>query len=150
MSGEVGNLRDALVQITLRLREDVLRDREGSGKSNASTESVYSGSLSGHSLLPGLPSAAPLGYDQRAEAGGGLGLLSGSSLYGYGALQVCHIHMRQLLNLTSEKLCLRITYISVALFCVFSLCFPCKAGDNGYGSLSSYSSRAYGGGYVCS
>ncbi|ONK65394.1 uncharacterized protein A4U43_C07F36650 [Asparagus officinalis] len=108
VTGEVGNLRDALLQITLRLREDVLKERDGTGKTNApSIDSVYSGGLSGPPILPSVPSAASLGYDQRVETGGSFGMVPASSLYGYGALQ---------------------------------------AGEKGYGSLSSYSSKAYGGG----
>ncbi|GFY81490.1 RNA-binding KH domain-containing protein [Actinidia rufa] len=63
--GEVGNVRDALVQIVLRLRDDVLKDREA---------------------LPTIPPVAPLGYEQRVETGSGFGMLSSSGLYGYGSL----------------------------------------------------------------
>ncbi|KAG1334380.1 KH domain-containing protein [Cocos nucifera] len=113
VTGEVGNLRDALVQIILRLREDALRDRDGSqnthkdGSQNAPpVDPLYTSSLSVPPVLPSIPSVASLSYDQRIETERGLGVLSGSSLYGYSSLQ---------------------------------------AGENGYGSLSSYSSKAYGG-----
>lgn len=91
MSGEVGNVKDALVQIVLRLRDDVLKDRNGARNPSVSTESLYSGgtSLSMPSVLPSVPPVAPLGYDQRADSGSGLGLISSSSLYGYGSLPVC-------------------------------------------------------------
>ncbi|KAJ6809479.1 KH domain-containing protein-like [Iris pallida] len=107
VKGESGNVRDALVQITLRLREDILRDRDGSKSDNAHhTEPIYSSSLSMPPVLHSMPPATQFGYDQRVETGNGLGMLSGSSLYGYGSLQ---------------------------------------ARDDDYGSLSSYSTKAYGG-----
>ncbi|XP_028089232.1 KH domain-containing protein At4g18375-like isoform X2 [Camellia sinensis] len=63
--GEVSRVRDALIQIVLRLRDDVLKDRE---------------------VLPSVPPVAPMGYEQRTESGSGLGMLSSGSLYGYGSL----------------------------------------------------------------
>ncbi|KAG0492473.1 hypothetical protein HPP92_005871 [Vanilla planifolia] len=102
VSGEVIKVRDALLQIILRLREDILKDRENNNSAPAN-ESLYSSSLP---VPPILPSVSTLGFDQRAEPGSGLGLLSGSSLYGYSSLQ---------------------------------------GGDGGYGSLSSYTPKAYGG-----
>lgn len=91
LSGEVGNVNDALIQIVLRLRDDVLRDRDGVGNPTAATESLYSGgaSLSVPSVLPSVSQVASLGYDQRTESGSGLGMISSSSLYGYGSLSVC-------------------------------------------------------------
>ncbi|KAG1358852.1 KH domain-containing protein [Cocos nucifera] len=113
VTGEVVNLRVALVQIILRLREDALRDRNSSQithKDGSQTappvDPLYSSSLSVPPVLPSIPPVAPLSYDQRVETEGGFGVLSGSSLYGYGSLQ---------------------------------------AGENGYGSLSQYSSKSYGG-----
>ncbi|KAL5731730.1 hypothetical protein ACHQM5_004430 [Ranunculus cassubicifolius] len=80
--GEVGNVRDALVQIVLRLRDDVLKDREGDRDPPA--DSMYSGGGGGgrsvHSALQGVPSLAPLGYEQRVESGTGYAMPS----YGYG------------------------------------------------------------------
>ncbi|KAK9268242.1 hypothetical protein L1049_010685 [Liquidambar formosana] len=106
--GEVSSVRDALIQIVLRLRDDVLKDRDGGHNHSAGTDSLYTGStgLSVPSVLPSVPPVTPLGYDQRPETGSGLGLLSSSSLYGYGSLSM---------------------------------------GENGYGSMSSYSSKLYGG-----
>ncbi|XAR72484.1 hypothetical protein NMG60_11019137 [Bertholletia excelsa] len=106
--GEVGSVRDALVQIVLRLRDDVLKEREGGHTASASADSLYSGGtgLSVPSVLPSVPPVAPLGYEQRAESGSGLGMLSSTSLYGYGSLSM---------------------------------------GESGYASLSSYSSKLYGG-----
>lgn len=99
--GEVSNVRDALIQIVLRLRDDVLKDREAGRTPSVASDSIYSSA-------PGLsvPSVASGNYQQRAETGTGVGLLSSNNLYGYGSLSM---------------------------------------GDNGYGSLSSYSSKIYGG-----
>ncbi|KAJ9153162.1 hypothetical protein P3X46_026633 [Hevea brasiliensis] len=107
--GEVGSVRDALVQIVLRLRDDVLKEKDGSHNPSVGADSLYSGGsgIPVPSLLPSVPPVAPLAYDQRAESGSGLGLLSSNSLYGYGSLSM---------------------------------------GENGYGSMSSYSSsKLYGG-----
>ncbi|GLU14008.1 hypothetical protein SLE2022_306040 [Rubroshorea leprosula] len=88
--GEVGNVRDALIQIVLRLRVDVLKDRDGGHKPSVGAESLYSGgaALPVPSLLPSVPAVAPLGYDQIAESGNNLGVLSSSGLYGFGALPI--------------------------------------------------------------
>ncbi|OVA14393.1 K Homology domain [Macleaya cordata] len=88
--GGVGSVRDALVQIVLRLRDDALKDREGNRNPPPASDSMYpgSGGLSMASVLPSIPPVAPLGYDQRLETGSGLGMLSSSSLYGYGSLPV--------------------------------------------------------------
>ncbi|PNY07179.1 KH domain-containing protein at4g18375-like protein [Trifolium pratense] len=117
VSGAVDCVRDALIQIILRLRDDVLLLREKDIAHNSSTghnfstggESFYSSSagLSFPTMLPSFPSvAAPLVYDQRAEGATGLGMLSSSNLYGYGSLPMV---------------------------------------ENGYGSISSYASNLYGG-----
>ncbi|XP_031407229.1 KH domain-containing protein At4g18375-like isoform X2 [Punica granatum] len=110
VGGEVGNVRDALIQIVLRLRDDVLKEKDGNQNLSAGTDSLYAGGGTGLSLssvLPPIPPpVAPLGYDQRAEAGSGLGMVSSSSLYGYGSLSM---------------------------------------GDNGYGSMSSYTSKLFSG-----
>ena len=91
MVGEVSSVRDALVQIVLRLRDDVLKEKDGGLNSMVGTDSVYpvGAGLSIPSILPSVPPVAPMGYDQRAESGSGLGLLSSSNLYGYGSLPVC-------------------------------------------------------------
>ncbi|KAI8010558.1 KH domain-containing protein [Camellia lanceoleosa] len=41
--GEVSRVRDALIQIVLRLRDDVLKDREGGHNTSAGADSMYSG-----------------------------------------------------------------------------------------------------------
>lgn len=104
--GEVSSVRDALIQIVLRLRDDVLKDRDGGRNPTVGADSLFSAGtgLSVPSVLPSGP--PPMGYDQRVESGSGLGMLSSSSLYGYGS---------------------------------FSM------GENGYGSMPTYSSKLYGG-----
>ncbi|XP_061370010.1 KH domain-containing protein At4g18375-like [Gastrolobium bilobum] len=109
--GGVDCVRDALIQIVLRLRDDVLRERDTGHNHNPpiGAESLYSGSsvLSMPSVMSSVPPfPAPLAYDQRTENGTGLGMLSSSSLYGYGSLSI---------------------------------------GENGYGSMSSYATKLYGG-----
>lgn len=91
MLGEVSSVRDALIQIVLRLRDDVLKDRDGGRNPNVGADSLFSAGtgLSVPSVLPSIPPVASLGYDQRVESGSGLGMLSSGSLYGYGSLSVC-------------------------------------------------------------
>ncbi|XP_043687736.1 KH domain-containing protein At4g18375-like [Telopea speciosissima] len=88
--GEVSSVRDALVQIVLRLRDYALKDRDSGRNPPPAADSLYSSGsgLSVPSALPSVPSVAPLGYDQRVDSGSGLGMLSSSSLYGYGSLSV--------------------------------------------------------------
>ncbi|XP_059435772.1 KH domain-containing protein At4g18375-like [Corylus avellana] len=104
--GEVSSVRDALIQIVLRLRDDVLKDRDSGRNPNVGADSLFSTGLSVPSVLPSIPPVASMGYDQRVESGSGLGMLSSGSLYGYGSLSM---------------------------------------GDNGYGSMPTYSSKLYGG-----
>ncbi|XP_062191553.1 KH domain-containing protein At4g18375-like [Phragmites australis] len=110
--GEADKLRDALVHIVLRLREDVLKDRMDSqnsdrdGKLNVATTDSFYGSLSLPALLPCSQQVTPLGYDRRDETERGLEVFPRSSSYGYSSLQVA---------------------------------------DDGYGGLSSYTSKAYEG-----
>lgn len=93
--GEVDKLRDALVQIVLRLREDVLKDsveRQNSGKDGkltvATTEPMYSSSFSMPALLPYSQQITPLRYDQRSESERGSDIYPRSSSYGYSSIQV--------------------------------------------------------------
>lgn len=108
VAGEVSSVRDALIQIVLRLRDDVLKEKDGGHNPSVGADALYSGgaSLSVSSLLSSVPPVATLAFDQRAESGSDLGVLSSSSLYGYGTLPM---------------------------------------GENGYGSMPSYSSKLYGG-----
>ncbi|KAJ4980235.1 hypothetical protein NE237_031072 [Protea cynaroides] len=87
--GEASSVRDALVQLVLRLRDGALKDKD-SGRNLPAADSLYSSGsgLSMQSALPSIQSVAPLGYDQRVDSGNGLGMLSSSSLYGYGSLSV--------------------------------------------------------------
>ncbi|KAJ6292761.1 hypothetical protein OIU78_024862 [Salix suchowensis] len=98
--GEVSSVRDALVQIVLRLRDDVLKEKDGGLSSLVGTDSVYpvGAGLSIPPMLPSVPPVAPMGYDQRSESGSGLGLLSSSSLYGYGSLPDFGIGTMQLME----------------------------------------------------
>ncbi|CAL0334677.1 unnamed protein product [Lupinus luteus] len=84
--GSVDSVRDALIQIVLRLRDDVLKERDIGQNPPMGAESLYPGGsvLSLPSMMPSVPHVAPpLTYDQRTESGTGLGMLSSSSLYGY-------------------------------------------------------------------
>lgn len=76
----------------LRLRDDVLKEKDGDQNLSVGPDSLYAGGgpgLSLSSMLPSVtPPVAPLSYDQRAETGSGLGMVSSSSLYGYGSLSV--------------------------------------------------------------
>ncbi|KAI3881538.1 hypothetical protein MKX03_035616 [Papaver bracteatum] len=90
VAGEVANVRDALVQIVLRLRDDALKDKEG-GRNLPTADSIYrgSGGLSLPSVLPSVSQVSSLGFDQRVENGSGLGMLSSSNnLFAYGSLPV--------------------------------------------------------------
>ncbi|XP_061983908.1 KH domain-containing protein At4g18375-like [Populus nigra] len=104
--GEVSSVRDALVQIVLRLRDDVLKEKDGGLNSLVGTDSVYpvGAGFSIPSILPSVPPVAPMGYDQRAESGSGLGLLSSSSLYGYGSLPMVENSYGSLASYSSSKL----------------------------------------------
>lgn len=93
MVGEVSNVRDALIQIVLRLRDDVLKDREG-GRTPVASDTIYSSApgLSVPSVLSSVPSVASVNYQQRAETGTGVGILSSNNIYGYGSLSVSNHH----------------------------------------------------------
>ncbi|MED6120387.1 hypothetical protein PIB30_020401 [Stylosanthes scabra] len=108
--GRVDCVRDALIQIVLRLRDDVLKERDtGHNPPPIGSESFYSSDsvLPVRSVIPPVPDVpAPLAYDQRTESGTGLNMLSSSSLHGYGSYSM---------------------------------------GENGYGSMSSYGYKLYGG-----
>ncbi|KAK1326372.1 KH domain-containing protein [Acorus calamus] len=88
VNGEVSSVRDALVQIVLRLRADVLKERESGHSHHApmATPLYPSGPLP--STTQTAPPIPPLSYDQRVEPGSGLGMLSSGSIYDYGPLQV--------------------------------------------------------------
>ncbi|KAF9672528.1 hypothetical protein SADUNF_Sadunf11G0051600 [Salix dunnii] len=104
--GEVSSVRDALVQIVLRLRDDVLKEKDGGLSSLVGTDSVYpvGAGLSIPPILPSVPPVAPMGYDQRSESASGLGLLSSSSLYGYGSLPMVENSYGSLAPYSSSKL----------------------------------------------
>lgn len=85
VSGEVVKVRDALIQIVLRLRDDVLKEKDGGYNPSAGADSLGSG-RSVPSALPSVRPVPSLSYDQKTDVGSGLGMLSSSSLYGYGSL----------------------------------------------------------------
>ncbi|TVU03249.1 hypothetical protein EJB05_51218 [Eragrostis curvula] len=95
VSGEADKLRDALVQIVLRLREDVLKDRVDTQSSDrddkltvATTDPLYASSLSLPAILPYSQQVAPMSYDRRGETERGLDIFPRRSSYGYSSLQV--------------------------------------------------------------
>ncbi|KAJ4912579.1 KH domain-containing protein [Raphanus sativus] len=92
VSGEVSSVRDALIQIVLRLREDVLGDRGGSVSArNPPARSDHSGFT-----LPLFVSSVP-DFDQRRETGEiSLGMVSSDRFYGYESFPVrSHIELYQ-------------------------------------------------------
>lgn len=92
--GEVGSVRDALVQIVLRLRDDVLKDRDVGHKPSSGNDSVYASDRRlSVPVLPSVSAVPPLGYDHRPETGSSLGLLSSS--LGYASQPVCPLLLYQ-------------------------------------------------------
>ncbi|PHT40312.1 KH domain-containing protein [Capsicum baccatum] len=91
VSGEVSSVRDALIQIVLRLRDDVVKGREGNLNPSAGADSLRSGGT-GFSFAPVLPNvspaAAPLSYEHRVETGNGVGMRSPGSRYGHESLSM--------------------------------------------------------------
>ncbi|EPS64599.1 hypothetical protein M569_10179, partial [Genlisea aurea] len=89
IKGQLRYVRDALIQIVLRLREDVLKDRDDAQKSSARVEALYSSGPSApvSSILHNIPTHGSLNYEHRRDTGSGLGLLP-SSPYGYRSLSV--------------------------------------------------------------
>lgn len=90
VSGEVSSVRDALIQIVLRLRDDVIKGREGNHNPSAGADSLRAGGT-GFSLapvLPNVPPAAPLSYEHRIETGNGVGMRSSGSRYGHESLSM--------------------------------------------------------------
>lgn len=85
VSGEVKSVRDALIQVVIRLRDDALKDKDGVYNSSVAPDPLYTGS-SGLSLPSGLQTVPPvkgLGYEPRAESGSGVGMRSSHSRYKY-------------------------------------------------------------------
>lgn len=120
-------MRDALVQIVLRLRDDALKDREGSRNQSDGVDPYYSGNtgVSMPSALPSIPPVAPLGYDKRTDGGSGLGLLSSNSTYGYGSLPVRH-HLcnKSVFIYLSIYLCVYVCVCVLVDVYVYVLCQP--------------------------
>lgn len=90
--GEVSNVRDALIQIVLRLRDDILKDREGGHNSSSGADLLHTGGahLSVPSVLSSIPQVTSLRYEQSTDtgAGAGVGMLSSNSVYGHGLLSI--------------------------------------------------------------
>lgn len=101
--GEASNVRDALIQIVLRLRDDVLKDRVGGHTPSVASDPTYSNApgLSVPSVLSTVPSVASVNYQPRAETGTGVGILSSNNLYGYGSFPVSNHHTRIIFILAS-------------------------------------------------
>ncbi|CAN4081539.1 unnamed protein product [Withania somnifera] len=90
VAGEVSSVRDALIQIVLRLRDDVIKGPQGDHNPPAGTDSLRAGGA-GFSLapvLPNVPSAAPLSHEHRIETGNGVGMRSSGSRYGHESLSM--------------------------------------------------------------
>ncbi|MCD9559343.1 hypothetical protein HAX54_017243 [Datura stramonium] len=91
VAGEVSSVRDALIQIVLRLRDDVIKGREGNHNPSAGAADSLRTGGTGFSLAPVLsnvPPAAPLSYEHRIETGNGAGLRSSGSHYGHESLSM--------------------------------------------------------------
>ncbi|KAL6659446.1 hypothetical protein ACP70R_003486 [Stipagrostis hirtigluma subsp. patula] len=119
--GEADKLRDALVQIVLRLREDVLKDSVDSqnsdmdGKHTATTtDSLYPSSLPLPAVLP-YRQVTPLAYDRRGETERGLEVLPHSSSYGYSSLQVVDDDYGVLPSYTSKTFGGRLPHGEIAI-----------------------------------
>ncbi|KAL6861342.1 hypothetical protein ACP4OV_017042 [Aristida adscensionis] len=116
--GEEDKLRDALVQIVLRLRETILKDSVDSQNSDmdrklaaATTDSLYPSSLS---LLP-YRQVSPLGCDQRGETERGLEILPHSSSYGYSSLRAVDDDYGGLRSYTSKAYGGRLPHLEMAI-----------------------------------
>ncbi|KAJ0960125.1 hypothetical protein J5N97_000098 [Dioscorea zingiberensis] len=66
VAGDLSSLRDALIQIVLRLETHVLKDRDGGHNPAVGAESVYPGStgLPLPSVLPSVPQMGKMATDQ--------------------------------------------------------------------------------------
>ncbi|CAH8345804.1 unnamed protein product [Eruca vesicaria subsp. sativa] len=83
ISGEVSSVRDALIQVVLRLREDVLGDRGSVSARNPPARSDHSG-FTLPPFVSSVPEYGSVDYDQRRETGeSSLGMVSSDRLYGY-------------------------------------------------------------------
>uniref|UniRef100_K3YGQ4 K Homology domain-containing protein n=1 Tax=Setaria italica TaxID=4555 RepID=K3YGQ4_SETIT len=102
---------DELVEIVLRLREDVLKESVDSQNSDkdgkltvSTTDSLYGSSLPLPALFPHTHSQqiSPLGYDRRGETERGLEIFPRTSSYGYNSLQVADDDRYGLSSYTSK------------------------------------------------
>ncbi|KAL8129510.1 hypothetical protein V2J09_018665 [Rumex salicifolius] len=84
VAGQVVNVRDALVQIVLRLRDDVLKNKDNGYNPSPVAETMHpsiGASAGSFSIPPTFPTMSPLGYEQERETGTRM-----SRLYGYDPL----------------------------------------------------------------
>ncbi|KAJ8642170.1 hypothetical protein MRB53_018864 [Persea americana] len=144
--GEVDRVREALVQIVLRLRDDVLKERDGphgalssdsvfSGGplSNSNADSLYSGSSRNAPVADSLYSSTLRSAPADSLYSGGIALPSALS----GIPPITPLSYDQRVESGSS-----LGRLSVgSLYGYGSL----QGGENGYGSVSSYSSKPYGG-----
>ncbi|KAL9239773.1 hypothetical protein vseg_014062 [Gypsophila vaccaria] len=88
VSGEVKNVRDALIQIVLRLRDDTLNDKDIGNNPSAAADNLYPGT-SGLSMprpLQPAPPANHMGYEPRIESASGAGMWPSSDFQKYGSM----------------------------------------------------------------
>lgn len=82
-------MRNALIQIVLRLREDVLGDRGSVSARNPSARSDHSGFTLPPPFVSSVPEYASVDFDQRRETGeSSLGMVSSDRFYGYESFPV--------------------------------------------------------------
>ncbi|KAG9149757.1 hypothetical protein Leryth_012446 [Lithospermum erythrorhizon] len=88
VSGEVGNVRDALVQIVLRLREHCLKDNGSVRNPSAVADPLHStgSGIAVPSVPSNVSSMTPMSYEPIAESGSRMGLHPSSSIYRYGSV----------------------------------------------------------------
>ncbi|KAK9747590.1 hypothetical protein RND81_02G002100 [Saponaria officinalis] len=95
VSGEVKNVRDALIQIVLRLRDDALNDKDkgnnpSAAAAAAAADHLYPGT-SGLSMPLALQPPAPANrmvYEPRIESDTGVGMWSSSGFQKYGSMMM--------------------------------------------------------------
>ena len=151
VQGNASCVRDALVQVVLRLRDAALKQKEDSNPIAPPVEPRYSSGHMAPSVLPSFHNAAPLApsfsSEPRIDSVGGYGIHAGSTLYGYGSFQVRFmLSFCARVNLCILVLCLIQCFCLFMLLCCVGLL---QSGDGGYGSVPSYLSQSYGG-YVLS
>lgn len=82
--GRVVSVREALIQIVLRLRDDLLKEKESDHNSLSAPEPIYTFPVS--SIIPNIPPVSRSSYEHGARTGTGLGMISSGSFYVHGSL----------------------------------------------------------------